>query len=311
MATTDQVLTSLPLSRRRLIGLAGMAAGASLVTPALTLAQAPARVLPLDTPGLDHLDIIVPDVEASARFYMGLFNTHLHAQPFQGAQRYFILLGELNENREVGYLAIGASNGRGTYIGHFCTTVYEWRRDSDAIWAALEEQAARAGLGQFPGATGFGGIFDDPDGIEIQFLPAPDTLVTAAVPSDLAPWNAGPVTPLGVDHVVLNVSTLERAVRYYQILYGEPAFHAEGRAVFAFPRSGTRLELQGLDYGYGRDGTPGIASFGIKVRPFDYQAVSSRITALGATVMPLRDPDPEAALTFLDPDGIRVSLIQG
>ena len=70
-------------------------------------AFAQASVLPLNTPGLDLLDVIVPDVEKSARFYMGLFNTTLHAQPFQGGQRYFVLLGPLNEGREVGYIAIG------------------------------------------------------------------------------------------------------------------------------------------------------------------------------------------------------------
>ena len=49
------------------------------------------------------------------------------------------------------------------------------RRSTDAV--------AKAGLGKLAGGGGIGGIFSDPDGIEIQFLPAPDTLVTAAVPS--------------------------------------------------------------------------------------------------------------------------------
>ncbi|MFV1174451.1 cyclic pyranopterin monophosphate synthase MoaC, partial [Klebsiella pneumoniae] len=44
------------------------------------------------------------------------------------------------------------------------------------------------------------------DGIEIQFLPAPDTLVTAAVPSELVAWHEGLVTPQHVDHVLLDVS---------------------------------------------------------------------------------------------------------
>ncbi len=33
--------------------------------------------------------------------------------------------GPLPAGREVGYIAIGAANGRGTYIGHFCTSVVE------------------------------------------------------------------------------------------------------------------------------------------------------------------------------------------
>src|SRR5690606_22816008 len=105
-------LTPVTLPRR---GILQALAGAALLPtlPRLGLAQQ-AEVLPLNTPGLDHLDIIVPDVEASARFYMALFNTRLHAQPFQGGFRYFVLLGEMNERREVGYVAIGESRGRGT-----------------------------------------------------------------------------------------------------------------------------------------------------------------------------------------------------
>ena len=91
----------------------GQAAGAQAGTP----------LLPIRTPKIDHLDVIVPNVEASARFYMGVFNTTLHAQPFQGGFRYFVLFGDLPANRQVGYLAIGDSRGRGTYIGHFCTSV--------------------------------------------------------------------------------------------------------------------------------------------------------------------------------------------
>jgi len=37
--------------------------------------------LPLENRGLEHLDIIVPDPGASARFYMRLFKSALHQQP--------------------------------------------------------------------------------------------------------------------------------------------------------------------------------------------------------------------------------------
>ena len=202
--------------------MAGLGAVAvPLVRPARPrAAQASTPLLPLRTPKIDHLDVIVPNVEASARFYMGVFNTTLHAQPFQGGFRYFVLFGDLPANRQVGYLAIGDSRGRGTYIGHFCTSVFDYRRDSAAITAALADATEKAGLGKLAGGGGIGGIFSDPDGIEIQFLPAPDTLVTAAVPSDLVPSRKGLVKPLGVDHVLLHVADLEKGVRFYRILYG-------------------------------------------------------------------------------------------
>jgi catechol 2,3-dioxygenase-like lactoylglutathione lyase family enzyme len=288
------------LSRRTIIGLAA-AAG----LPAWQSAFAQARgVLPLDTPGLDHLDVMVPDVEKSTRFYMGLFRTALHAQPFQGGFRYFVLLGPLPQSREVGYIAVGDARGRGTYIGHFCTSVREWRRDSAAIFAAMKEQFASAGCGEFPGpGSGAAGVFKDPDGIEIQFLPSPDTLVTAAVPSDLVPPQQGMVTPQRVDHVVLHVSNLQRAVDYYRILYGRENSREGNRATFTFT-NGSRLILEGASYVYGSAQTR-IARYGIRVAPFDRAKVAAGIVQLGGTVV----NDAPGALRLRDVDGIELELV--
>lgn len=269
--------------------------------PGLALAQQP--VLPLDTPGLDHLDVLVPDVEKSARFYMGLFRTALHAQPFQGAQRYFVLLGPLPENRAVGYIAIGASRGRPTAIGHFCTSVANWRANSAAVFAGMTEQFRTAGFGEFAGSTGFGGIFNDPDGIEIQFLPSPDTLVTAAVPSDLVPSQQGLIVPQRVDSMLLRVSELDKALAYYRILYGKEARSDARSAVFNF-RNGSRLQLEAISYVYGQ-GTPRISRYGILVQPFDRAAAAAAIAQLGGKLV----LDDGKVLRLQDPDGIELDLV--
>ena len=272
--------------------------------PGWALAQQPQRpVLPLDTPGLDHLDVLVPDVEKSARFYMGLFRTTLHAQPFQGAQRYFVLLGSLPENRAVGYIAVGAARGRPTAIGHFCTSVANWRENSAPVFAQMKEQFRAAGFGDFPGSTGFGGIFNDPDGIEIQFLPSPDTLVTAAVPSDLVPSQQGLVVPQRVDNVLVRVSELGKALAYYRILYGKETRSDARTALFTF-RNGSRLQLEEISYMYGQ-GTPRISRFGILVKPFDRAAAATAIASLGGKVV----MDDGKVLRLQDPDGIELELV--
>lgn len=287
-------------TRREMLGIL-----AALGVPGLALSQARPALLPLDTPGLDHLDVIVPDVEKTARFYMGLFRTTLHAQPFQGGFRYFVLLGPLPADRTVGYIAIGASRGRGTYIGHFCTTVVEWRRDSTAIFAAMKEQFLAGGFGEFPGGSGPGGIFEDPDGIEIQFLPSPDTLVTAAVPSDLVPGEQGLVTPQRVEYVQLMVSDLERAVNYYRILYGKESHRTDNQATFSF-RNGTRLQLEGTTYVYG-SAQARISRYGIRVKPFDRAAAEAAIATLGGKVIDVQG----GALRLRDVDGIELDLVSG
>ena len=94
-------------------------AACGVLLAAAAVAQAPAA-LPLQNLGLEHLDIIVPDTEASARFYARIFRTVLHQQPLQGGLRYFVLLGDLPADRQVGYVAIGAGQGRKPTIGHYC-----------------------------------------------------------------------------------------------------------------------------------------------------------------------------------------------
>jgi catechol 2,3-dioxygenase-like lactoylglutathione lyase family enzyme len=294
-------MLSKPSRRAFLTGL-GATASLPLFAPAALRAQQPAKLLPLNTPKVDHLDVIVPDVAASARFYMGVFNTRLHAQPFQGGFRYFILLGDLPENRQAGYLAIGDSRGRGTYIGHFCTSVFDWRRDSAAIMAALTEAVAKAGLGKLSIGGGVGGIFSDPDGIEIQFLPAPDTVVTAAVPSDLVAPNKGLVTPKGVDHVLLHVANLDKGVQFYRILYGQEATREKSPERVWFQIGDTRLGVEQAQPGQ----KPHIEHFGIKVAAFDRGAVTAGLAALGARVVP--SPDEPGVLRFRDLDGLSLEL---
>ena len=97
-----------------------VAAMAAALTSAV-IAQGPAtKALPLDNLGLEHLDIVVPDPAASAGFYARIFRAALHQQPVRDTLRYFVLLGDLPADRQVGYVAIGAAGGRAPAIGHYC-----------------------------------------------------------------------------------------------------------------------------------------------------------------------------------------------
>ncbi len=284
-----------------------MAASLPMLGSAAVFAAEPGKsLLPLNTPKLDHLDVMVPNVENTARFYMSVFKTSLHAQPFQGGQRYFVLLGDLPENRQVGYIAVGDSRGRGTYIGHFCTSVFNYRENAAAITQQLTQIYERAGFGDFAsaGRGRVGGIFSDPDGIELQFLPAPDTLVTAAVPSNLVEWHKGLLTPKGVDHALLKVSNMDKALQFYRVLYGKKDVRDRKTGRVWFPIGDTRLVLEQTKYQFGDK--PRIAHFGIKVAPFDRAAVSEQLTKLGAQVLPSED-EPDV-LRFKDIDGITVEV---
>jgi predicted enzyme related to lactoylglutathione lyase len=276
-------------SRREFLALMGAAA----------LAQPSAAALPLDNLGLEHLDIVVPDPATSARFYARIFRTTLHQQPIRDTIRYFVLLGDLPSDRQVGYIAIGAAApGRTPSIGHYCTLTKVY--DRAGMGRALEA----AGFSGIRGAGGLG-MWPDPDGLELQLFQPPAGLVTAAVKSSLPVAGDGVVTPIGVDHVLLLVSDIERSLPYYRFVYGAqaaaPRRSGDPRVWFNLER-GTRIGLQNAASGE----APRIGHYAIRVARFDRGAVIARLQELGAKVIDSAD-EPDV-LRFLDDNGIVVEL---
>ncbi|HET9196168.1 MAG TPA: hypothetical protein VFO21_24990 [Vicinamibacterales bacterium] len=264
---------------------------------AITAAQAPgAKALPLENLGLEHLDIIVPDTAASARFYSRIFKSALHQQPVRDTLRYFILLGDLPPDRQVGYVAIGAAGERTPAIGHYCTLAKVYDR------AGMATALQSAGFGV--AAAGPTGMWPDPDRLELQLFQPPAGLVTAAVPSPLDVVRDGLLTPRGVDHVMLRVTSLEKSLPYYRLVYGpsvERPRDANGRVWLQLARN-TRLGLEPAAAGQ----PPAISHYTIKVAPFDRSALETRVREAGGRVMPA--PDEPDVVRFADNNGIVVEV---
>jgi catechol 2,3-dioxygenase-like lactoylglutathione lyase family enzyme len=260
------------LRRRALLGAVCAGAGATLLRRG---AFGQARALPLKNLGLEHLDIVVPDTAESARFYKRVFSSPLHEQDFRGGKRYFVLLGNLPADRQVGYIAIGAANGRPIAVGHYCAL-------AEAVdVAAIGKELATAGYPQ-PGG-GFG-MIPDPEGLELQLFEPPAGLVAAAVPSSLDVANDGAFAPLGLEHVLLAVADRQRALRYYRFMYGEGLetrdAEAPERVWFNLARD-TRIGIEPVAPG----ASPQFVRFGIKVAPFDTATVAPMLRAAGAEVL--------------------------
>jgi glyoxalase superfamily protein len=138
---------------------------------------------------------------------------------------------------------------------------------------------------------------------ELQLFQPPAGLVTAAVKSPLPVEGDGLLTPRGVDHVMLNVSSFDKALPYYRTLYGtsaESPRDANGRIWYRLER-GTRLGLQPA-----AAGRTMISHFAITVAPFDRQALAARLRELGADVLP--SPDEPDVVRFLDNNRIAVEV---
>jgi hypothetical protein len=281
-------------TRRSFIAAIGAAAFASATPGWAQSAATPA--LPLKNLGLEHLDIVVPDTAVSAKFYMQVFRTKLHQQPFQGNIRYFILLGELPANRQVGYIAIGAAGNRPTSIGHYCSLAE--RYDRNGVAREMEAAGYKTAQGGF-------GMWPDPDGLELQLFQPPAGLVTAAVPSDLPVETNGLVTPLGLEHVMLNVRDINASLPYYHFVYGkdvEGPRQSNPERLWLKLKADTQIGLQKAPAGQ----PPRIEHFCIRVRPFDRDAVSAGLKKIGAEV--LASPDEPGIVRFLDNNRIMVEL---
>jgi catechol 2,3-dioxygenase-like lactoylglutathione lyase family enzyme len=286
-----------PLSRRRFVSTLGAAGCLPLINGRALAQQSP---LPLANLGLEHLDILVPDVAASARFYKQVFDAPLHEQPFRGSVRYFVLLGALPEDRQVGYIAIGAAGDRPTAIGHYC---------------ALAETYDRAGVGAileaagYPVSSGGGfGMIPDPDGIELQLFTLPAGLVTAAVPSPLEVEPNGLFAPQGLGNVLLTVSDMDRSLAYYRMVYGTGLEFPDSDnpdRVWLQLNNATRIGLETVAPGQ----TPRIARFGIKVAAYDHRRAVERLQQIGVEV--LFESAADGLIRFRDPDGITLEVRAG
>jgi catechol 2,3-dioxygenase-like lactoylglutathione lyase family enzyme len=279
------------LRRRTLLGALCAGAGTTLLR---RRAAAQARALPLENLGLEHLDIVVPDTAESARFYKRVFSSPLHEQDFRGSKRYFVLLGDLPPDRQVGYIAIGAANGRPIRVGHYCALA------ESADLAAIGKELATAG---YPAPAGGFGMIPDPDGLELQLFAPPAGLVTAAAPSSLAVADRGALAPLGLEHVLLAVGDQPRALRYYRFLYGEGLETRDAevpeRVWFKLARN-TRIGIEPAAAG----AAPQFVRFGIKVAPFDSAAVAPVLRAAGAEVL----TTAPSLLRFRDNYGITLEV---
>jgi hypothetical protein len=108
--------------------------------------------------------------------------------------------------------------------------------------------------------------------------------------------------PRGVDHVMLQVSSLEKALPYYRALYGTAAERPRdknGRVWFEFPKN-TRIALEQTS------GQPAISHYTIKVAPFDRGALTKRLAELGSSV--IASPDEPDVVRFKDNYGITVEV---
>ena len=240
--------------------------------------------LPLNTPGLEHVGLTVPNPEETAKFYGRIFNPQLFRER-DAPPRYYVTAG-------TAYMAFGGMANATPKIDHFCALVQDYKAQD--MRKALEEQGLT-----IAGA----GMIGDPDGLRLQLLNVPGGLAGTIVPGGRISLEPAAVHAIGLDHIVLLVSDLERSTAFYRKFFGMEESRTARPARVWFRVGNTRL---GLELASGQQ--PRIDHCCFTVAGFDRQTISSKLKQLGAELAPSND---EQLLRFRDPHGIQWELKPG
>src|SRR5262252_3964330 len=121
-------------------------------------AAAQSKLLPLNSSGLDHLSITVPDSLKAAMFYGRIFDPQVFHER-TGVQRYYVRLG-------AAYIAFGPRADVTPYIDHIAAGVIDFV-EADFGKPEVKAQIAAAGLAASPGALP---MLSDPDQLRVQLV---------------------------------------------------------------------------------------------------------------------------------------------
>jgi catechol 2,3-dioxygenase-like lactoylglutathione lyase family enzyme len=262
----------------RVLGAAG--AGSSLARGWL----ASAAPLPLDTTGLEHIGFTVPDPEATAKFYGRIFDPQLF-QERDPPPRFYVRFG-------TAYAAFGGSANVTPKIDHFCALVKDYKPQE------LRKVVEEAGIPMGAGALG---MPTDADGLRLQLLGVPGGLAKTIVPAYRVNQEDAAVQPIGLDHIMLHVSDLERSVVHYRKFFGMEISRAKTPARVWFGAAKTRLGLEQVAAG----DPPSVHHVCVRVA----RIVPDRLKALGVEILPANSESKgEKLLRFRDPHGLVMEL---
>jgi catechol 2,3-dioxygenase-like lactoylglutathione lyase family enzyme len=252
--------------------------------------------LPLRTTGLEHFGMVVPDVEKAGRFYGPIFNPELHKEAMEPL-RYYVSMG-------IGYIALGANRQQGTpsRIDHYCALVDGY--NAQAFRQELEAQGITVSAGGV-------GMIGDADGIQLQLLGSPGGLARTTVPAGRISDKAPLVRPMGLDHIMLNVTDIEKSAKYYRLLFGKEWSKNTNPDRLWFQIGATRLGIQAVKPGESAK----VDHFCVSVAGYDPATVTAGLKELGAEIIPATDEAQDRGrfrdlelLRFKDPNGVIVEL---
>jgi catechol 2,3-dioxygenase-like lactoylglutathione lyase family enzyme len=181
----------------------------------------------------------------------------------------------------------------GPRIDHICALVDNYRVEE------MRQELAAAGV-KLTGQAAFG-LVTDPEGLRLQLIGTPAGLAKTIIPATRVTQDDAAVQAIGLDHMMLTVSDLEKSAVFYRRLFGTEVSRSKnpGRVWFAAAR--TRLGLEAA----GAGATPRVDHSSVRVAGFDRGVVAEKLKKLGVAIAASTD---KKLLRFRDNDGVVVEL---
>lgn len=235
---------------------------------------------------IDHIEYVVSDIQKSVAFYGRIFGSAVMKN--NRTTRRYVKLGPA-------YIAM--DQGLQLRVDHVCAGIPGFQV------AAMHSYLQQRGIAYQDYPSGRDLAVADPDGSRLQLasdngwnLLAGGTASPESIPSAGEPI----FRPVGLDHILLNVSDPEKAAAFYEKIFGPVS-----------QRNNNRIWFQ---VGTGRIGllqTPagqraGVNHFCVSAAAFDYDVVAKKLTQAG---FKLETPEIAGAPDIIDPDGYRVQVM--
>ena len=273
--------------RKWLAGAAGFAA--SSVLGRLSADQG---LLPLNTTGLDHLSITVPDSQKAAVFYGRIFDPQVFHER-TGVQRFYVRLG-------AAYIALGPQPNAMPYIDHIAAAVVDFV-EADFGKPETKAQITAAGLAAPPGVLP---MLSDPDNLRLQLVNATHGLFDTLMPGGRVTTEPSAFTPIELDHIMVSVNDVEKSAAHYRKLFGpEAAREDHGKRVW-FRLANTKLGLEAVPPGQ----KPGFSHFCVKVADFNRGTAIARLQKLGIKA---EAGSEKGSVRFSDLNNLPVEVVGG
>jgi catechol 2,3-dioxygenase-like lactoylglutathione lyase family enzyme len=258
---------------------------ALLVLGAATLPHARAEEGLLRVTRVDHVGLMVGDIDKAMLFYRRLFGNEVLKD--SRTPRRYLRLGPC-------YMAIApAAAGEAKRVDHFAVGIEHF----DA--ASMQRTLEKAGLKVRESNVGL--FVVDPDGTSLQIWADQSWKQLSNAAPEAGPKQETLFHPLGMHHVAIQVSDMARSTAFYRKLFGEPAPGQGDPPQPTFQAGETRILL----YNPAPNKPAKIDHFSVLVDNFDAASALKVVKSLGANA----ELSKQGTLNeFFDPDGIRLQV---